>query len=202
VSLYPLMLDGAALSAVIIGGGAVAARKASALLGAGATVRVVSPSVTMELETLARDSSIEIIRDRYAKRHIGDAGLVIAATDDDTVNAEVAVDAKSLGRLVNVASEPSSGNCITPAVHRAGDVVIAVSAGGVPSAAARIRDDVARRVDDRYAAAVKELSSLRRALLERDERERWSAATAALLDDDFCRRVESGLFGEALAEWR
>ena len=202
MSLYPLMLDGAALSAVIIGGGAVAARKASALLGAGATVRVVSPSVTMELETLARDSSIEIIRDRYAKRHIGDAGLVIAATDDDTVNAEVAVDAKSLGRLVNVASEPSSGNCITPAVHRAGDVVIAVSAGGVPSAAARIRDDVARRVDDRYAAAVKELSSLRRALLERDERERWSAATAALLDDDFCRRVESGLFGEALAEWR
>ena len=202
MSLYPLMLDGAALSAVIIGGGAVAARKASALLGAGATVRVVSPSVTMELETLARDSSIEIIRDRYAKRHIGDAGLVIAATDDDTVNAEVAVDAKSLGRLVNVASEPSSGNCITPAVHRAGEVVIAVSAGGVPSAAARIRDDVARRVDDRYAAAVKELSSLRRALLERDERERWSAATAALLDDDFCRRVESGLFGEALAEWR
>jgi precorrin-2 dehydrogenase/sirohydrochlorin ferrochelatase len=202
VSLYPLMLDGAALSAVIIGGGAVAARKASALLAAGARVRVVSPSIAMELETLARDSSIEIIRDRYAKRHIGDAGLVIAATDDDTVNAEVAVDAKSLGRLVNVTSEPSAGNCITPAVHRAGEVVIAVAAGGVPSAAARIRDDVARRVDGRYAAAVKELSLLRRALLERDERERWSSATAALLDDDFCRRVESGLFGEALDEWR
>ena len=202
MSLYPLMLDGAALSAVIIGGGAVAARKASALLAAGATVRVVSPSIAMELETLARDSSIELIRDRYEKRHIGDAGLVIAATNDHTVNAEVAVDAKSLGRLVNVASEPAAGNCITPAVHRAGDVVIAVTAGGVPSAAARIRDEVARRVDDRYAAAVKELSSLRRALLERDDRERWSSATAALLDDDFCRRVESGLFGEALAEWR
>ena len=202
MSLYPLMLDGSALSAVIIGGGAVAARKATALVAAGATVRVVAPSVVTELETLARDSSIELIRDRYEKRHIGDAGLVIAATNDHTVNAEVAVDAKSLGRLVNVASEPAAGNCITPAVHRAGDVVIAVTAGGVPSAAARIRDEVARRVDDRYAAAVKELSSLRRALLERDDRERWSSATAALLDDDFCRRVESGLFGEALAEWR
>ena len=202
MSLYPLMLDGAALSAVIIGGGAVAARKATALVAAGATVRVVAPSVVTELEALARDSSIELIRDRYEKRHIGDAGLVIAATNDHTVNAEVAVDAKSLGRLVNVASEPAAGNCITPAVHRAGDVVIAVTAGGVPSAAARIRDEVARRVDDRYAAAVKELSSLRRALLERDDRERWSSATAALLDDDFCRRVESGLFGEALAEWR
>ena len=202
MSLYPLMLDGAALSAVIIGGGAVAARKATALVAAGATVRVVAPSVVTELEALARDSSIELIRDRYEKRHIGDAGLVIAATNDHTVNAEVAVDAKSLGRLVNVASDPAAGNCITPAVHRAGDVLIAVTAGGVPSVAARIRDDVARRVDDRYAAAVKELSSLRRSLLERDDRERWSSATAALLDDDFCRRVESGLFGEALAEWR
>ena len=202
MSFYPLMLEGSALSAVIVGGGAVAARKATALVATGARVRVVSPEMVTELETLGRDSSIELIRDRYEKRHIGDAGLVIAATNDHTVNAEVAVDAKSLGRLVNVASEPAAGNCITPAVHRAGVVVIAVTAGGVPSAAARIRDEVARRVDDRYAAAVKELSSLRRALLERDDRERWSSATAALLDDDFCRRVESGLFGEALAEWR
>ena len=202
MSLYPLMLDGSALSAVIIGGGAVAARKASALLAAGARVRVVAPEIVPELETLARDSSIEIIRDRYAKRHIGDAGFVIAATDDHTVNAEVAVDAKALGRLVNVASEPNSGNCITPAVHRAGDVVIAVTAGGVPSAAARIRDDLGRRIDERYADAVRELSSLRRSLIDRDERDHWSSAAAALLDDDFCRRVESGLFDEALAEWR
>ena len=202
MSLYPLMLDGSALSAVIIVGGAVAARKASALVAAGARVRVVAPMIAAELETLARDSSIEIIRDRYAKRHIGDAGFVIAATNDDTVNAEVAVDAKALGRLVNVASEPSYGNCVTPAVHRAGDIVIAATAGGVPGAAARIRDDLARGIDGRYAAAVKELSSLRRSLIDRGDRARWSSAAAALLDDDFCRRVESGLFGEALAEWR
>ena len=202
MSLYPLMLDGSALSAVIIGGGLVAARKASALAMAGAMVRVVAPAIVVELETLARDSSFEIIRDRYAKRHIGDAQLVIAATNDAAVNAEVAADAKSLGRFVNVASAPSAGNCITPAVHRAGEVVIAVTAGGVPSAAARIRDELSRRIDGRYAAAVTELSSLRRSLLNRGERERWSSATAALLDDDFCRRVESGLFDEALAEWR
>ena len=202
MSLYPLMLDGSSLSAVIIGGGPVAARKAAALVAAGARVRLVAPAIVAELETLARDSSIEIIRDRYAKRYIGDAGFVIAATNDDTVNAEVAVDAKAMGRLVNVASEPGSGNCVTPAVHRAGDVVIAVTAGGVPSAAARIRDDLARRIDDRYATAVKELSSLRRSLIDRDDRDRWSSATAALLDDDFCRRVESGRFDEALSEWR
>jgi hypothetical protein len=39
-------------------------------------------------------------------------------------------------------------------------------------------------------------------LIDRDERDRWSSATAALLTDDFCQRVESGRFGEAVAEWR
>jgi siroheme synthase-like protein len=196
------MLDGSALSAVIIGGGAVAARKASALVAVGARVRVVAPTIAGALETLASQSSIEIVRGHYTRQHLGDAQLVIAATNDDAVNAEVAADAKALGRLVNVASAPSTGNCVTPAVHRVGDVVVAVAAGGVPGAAACIRDDLARKIDDRYGAAVKELSSLRRSLLDGDQRERWSSATAALLDDDFCRRVESGLFGAAVAEWR
>ena len=202
MSFYPLMLDGSALTAVIIGGGAVAARKASSLIASGARVRIVAPAVTSELEKAAGDSSIEIIRERYARDHLGDAQLVIAATSDDSVNAQVAADARALGRLVNVASAPALGNCVTPAVHRAGEVVIAVATGGVPSAAARIRDDLAGKIDNRYAAAVRELSSLRRSLIDRDQRARWSSATAALLDDDFCRRVESGLFAEALAEWR
>jgi precorrin-2 dehydrogenase/sirohydrochlorin ferrochelatase len=196
------MLEGSALSAVIIGGGAVAARKAAALVASGARLRVVAPSITPELQALANESGIEIVRDRYAKDHLAGAQLVIAATNDPGVNAEVAADAKAAGQLVNVASAPRVGNCVTPAVHRAGDVVVAVTAGGVPSAAARIRDDLAQKIDDRYATAVKELSSLRRSLIDRDQRERWSSATAALVDDDFCQRVESGLFAEALAEWR
>jgi precorrin-2 dehydrogenase/sirohydrochlorin ferrochelatase len=202
VSLYPLMLDGSALSAVIIGGGAVAARKASVLAASGAHVRVVAPAIASELEVLASGSGVEIVRDRYAAHHLGDAQLVIAATDDAAVNEAVASDAKALGRFVNVASAAGVGNCVTPAVHRAGDVVIAVTAGGVPSAAARIRDDLAQKIDDRYAAAIKELSSLRRSLIDRNQRERWSSATAALIDDDFCRRVESGQFAKAVAEWR
>jgi siroheme synthase-like protein len=202
VSLYPLMLEGSALRALIIGGGAVAARKASALVAAGAEVRVVAPSMAPELESLGRDLKIELQNALYSKSQLGDAQLVIAATDDDAVNAQVAADAKALGRLVNVASAPAAGNCVTPAVHRAGDVVIAVTASGVPTAAARIRDEIARRVDERYASAIQELSSLRRALIDRDQRDRWSSATSVLIDAAFCERVESGHFDEALAEWR
>jgi siroheme synthase-like protein len=197
------MLEGAALSAVIIGGGSVAARKATSLAAAGARVHIVAPRMSPDLETLAATNpAVHLTRERYSSSHIGDALLVIAATDDPAANSRVAADARARGRLVNVASAPDEGNCITPAVHRAGDVVVAVSAGGVPKAAVRIRDAIALTVDERYADAVRELSTLRRILLDDGKREQWSTAAAVLLSDDFCASVESGRFAERAAEWR
>ena len=203
MSLYPLMLEGAAVSSLVVGGGSIATRKAASLLAAGANVRVVAPSVSSEMEALTvANSALHIIRERYSSTHIGDALLIVAATDDHAVNAMIAADARSLGRLVNVVSAPADGNCVTPAVHRAGDVVVAVTAAGVPAAAARIRDTIARLIDSRYADAVGQLSALRRRLLDSGQRDQWSAASAALLGDDFCARVESGRFSESAAEWR
>ena len=202
MSVYPLMLEGSALSAVIIGGGAVAARKAKALLAAGADVGVVAPEIAPEIEHLATTTSLRITRERYSSRHLDGALLVIAATDSDSTNSQIALDARARGRLVNVAGSPNEGTCITPAVHRAGDVVVAVTAGGVPAAAARIRDDIAGKIDVRYADAMRELSSLRRALIDGDDRGKWLSAAAALIGENFCDRVESGQFAEALAEWR
>jgi siroheme synthase-like protein len=203
MSIYPLMLEATAISAIVVGGGAVATRKAKALVGAGANVRVVAPSISSELVELAvSEPRLQLIRARYASSHIDDSMLVIAATDDRDVNARVAADARARGRLVNVANAPDEGNCITPAVHRIGDIVVAVTAGGVPGAAASIRDHLARQLDARYADAVHELATLRRALIDHGQRERWSHAAAALIGENFCECVESGQFVEAIAQWR
>ena len=134
--------------------------------------------------------------------HIDDALLVVAATNDSAINSLVAAEALARGRLVNVASAPGEGNCSTPAMHRAGDVVVAVSAGGVPRAAARIRDALGRTYDERYAEAVRELASLRRTMLDSGKRDQWSSAVAMLIGDDFCAAVESGRFMDQAAEWR
>ena len=197
------MLDGATLSAVIIGGGSVAARKLMALVASGARVHLVAPEIGPDIESLAAgNDSVRLTRERYSSAHLADALLVIAATDDPAINALVAVDARARGQLVNVASAPDEGNCVTPATHRTGDIVFAVSAGGVPRAAARIRDALARTFDDRYAGAVRELSTLRRALLDAGRREQWESASAMLIGEDFCSAVESGRFAERSAEWR
>ena len=79
--------------------------------------------------------------------------MVVAATNVRAVNARVAADALACGRLINVADRPEDGNCVTVAAHHAGALVIAVSAGGVPPVASRIRDAVAERFDARYAEA-------------------------------------------------
>jgi siroheme synthase-like protein len=201
------MLDGEAISALVVGGGKVAARKVAALLDCGARVHVVAPHVDGAVESLAAEraanaGTLRITRAAYAPAQIGDATLVIAATDDAKVNAAVARDAKAAGRLVNVVDAPQSGNCATPAVHRAGSIVVAVTAGGVPSAAARIRDDIARRVDSRLARAVRDLGRLRGELLGASDRERWLAASRELVGESFCADVESGTFAQRLAEWR
>jgi precorrin-2 dehydrogenase/sirohydrochlorin ferrochelatase len=202
VSAYPLVLQGSEVSALVVGGGSVATRKARGLAETGARVRVVAPRVSAELRDASRGNPSVSIEERpYESGDVGDALVVVAATDSRDVNARVAADAKALHRLVNVADAPEEGNCSTVATHRAGDLLIAVSAGGVPAAAARVRDCLAERFDGRYAAAVAALGALRSRVLRDRGAAAWRRAAGALAGADFCTTVEDGTFAERVATW-
>jgi siroheme synthase-like protein len=194
-------LHGERITAVVIGGGAVGTRKALALLEAGARVEVVSPTVTAELEEAARLGRIGLIRDSYRAGQIDRATLVVAATDSREANGRIASDAQARGKLVNITDHPDEGNFHTMALHRSGDVTIAVSAGGVPGAAARIRDAIAERFDSRYERAVSALRGLRSRLIATGD-DRWRAAAPELIGDDFCTSVEDGSLSEKVDSWR
>lgn len=202
MSELPLMLHGDSIEALIVGGGAVAARKARALLVAGAHVRVVATGIGADVRALAAAHDRLHLEERpYATGDVGSAQLVIAATGDRAVNRRVADDGHAAHRLVNVADDPARGNCRTTATHRAGDLVIGISAGGVPNAAARIRDSLAARFDDRYGRAVASLATLRRRLLDAGDADAWHRAASALIDDDFCNRVETGALESEALQW-
>ena len=176
-------------------------RKALALAEAGASVQVISPIVSRELEEADRLRRVTIVREVYHPRHLDQATLVVAATDSREVNAQIAVDANSRGKLVNITDYPDEGNFHTMALHRSGDVTIAVSAGGVPGAAARIRDAIAERFDGRYERAVSALRGLRSRLIA-DGDDRWRAAAPKLIGDDFCSSVEDGSITDKVDSWR
>jgi siroheme synthase-like protein len=190
VSAFPLVLDGARIRALVVGGGAVAHRKAAALLDAGATVRIVAPALNPAMRELARHDRVSVSEREYDVADIDDATLVIAATDRRDVNARVAADAHARSRLVNVADEPAEGDWVSVATHRAGPLVIGVSVGGVPTAATRIRDAIAERFDRRYAGALSALIATRRRLLDEGGRDAWRTLEGALIGPDFCDRVE------------
>jgi len=201
VSDFPIALHGERIRAVVVGGGTVGTRKALALADAGAQVTVVAREVGEELADAERSRSLKVLRGEYTRERLEGANLVIAATDSRETNAQIAVDAHAMGQLVNITDFADEGNFHTMALHRSGDVTIAVSAGGVPGAAARIRDAIAERFDERYERAVSLLRGLRaRALADGDDR--WRDFSAKVIDSDFCRSVENGTFDEKVDSWR
>jgi len=201
VSDFPIALHGERITAVVIGGGAVGTRKALALVDAGASVTVVAPLVTAELEEAERVRRVTVLREAYRVEHLERATLVIAATDSREVNAQIAVDANARGKLVNITDYPDEGNFHTMALHRSGDITIAVSSGGVPGAAARIRDAIAERFDARYERAVSALRGLRTRLTASGD-QGWRAVAPKLIDEEFCSSVEDGSFADKVDSWR
>ncbi|HEX5972876.1 MAG TPA: bifunctional precorrin-2 dehydrogenase/sirohydrochlorin ferrochelatase [Gemmatimonadaceae bacterium] len=202
MSGVPILVDGAGLRVLIVGGGPVAARKLAAFREAGARVRLVSPEATAEIRALSDAGEVAWLARRYQPSDLGDAQLVVAATADRAVNAKVAADARAVYRLVNVADVPDDGTFTMMAVHRSGSLVVGVSAGGVPGAAARIRDAIARRFDGRYARALDRLATVRRTWLGSGEGARWRDFSRGVMGGEFCRTVEEGGIDEKVTSWQ
>ena len=202
MSGVPLLVEAAALPVLVVGGGPVAVRKASALAASGAVVRVVARDATAEMRALADAGRVGLEERPYEAGDIADAVLIVAATNDRATNAAVADDARRLHRLVNVADAPDTGTFANMATHRAGHLVVGVSAGGVPGAAARIRDAIAARFDSRYAAALELLGALRRSHLARGDGGTWRALSSSAVDEGFCDSVEQGTLDDRVSTWR
>jgi len=161
---YPLMLDVADKHCVIIGGGAVAQRKAESLIHAGAKVILISPSYTAQVEQWARSGAVSLVRETYREGmpQLRQAVLVFAATDQAEINAAVRLEAEALGKLVTVADDSARSGFIVPAVVRRGKLVIAVSTGGSsPAVAGKLRDRLERMFGDEYEVYLDLLQELR-----------------------------------------
>ena len=202
MSGVPILVEAASTRVLVVGGGAVAVRKARLFAEAGAVVRVVARDPTDEMRALALEHHIPLGLRDYDRAAIGDAELVIAATNNRMVNAAIARDARAAHRLVNVVDAPDEGSFATMAMHRQGLLAIGVSAGGVPTAASRIRDAIAQRFDERYAVAIDELRARRSRLLAGDNGAEWRRLNDELLNENFCEAVEQGTLAQRTASWQ
>ncbi|CAH2464767.1 MULTISPECIES: NAD(P)-binding protein [Bacillus cereus group] len=148
--MYPLTVRVDKKRVVVIGGGKVAGFKIIPLLKQGADIVVVSTELDANLVKLVEEKQIRWYQREYEKSDIKDAFLVVAATSNSVLNEQIAEDA-SVNQLVNVITNPESGNVHFPAAFHRGLLNVAVSTGGAsPKLAKKIRDDIANKYDETY----------------------------------------------------
>lgn len=134
----PLFLKVRGQQCLVVGGGVVAARKAALLLRAGAQVKVVALELHEQLQALAKREVISVQQGPFSEAEMKGARLVIAATDDNSLNEQVYQMAKAHGILVNVADCPQRCDFILPSIVDRSPVVVAVSSGGASPVLARL----------------------------------------------------------------
>lgn len=127
-------------SVLLIGGGEVAERKLDLLLKANAKITVVSPEFTDYIkELISSNQNITTIIDDYKKEHMENSfSFVIAATNNESLNEDIAMQANKQGILVNVVDKPNICDFIFPSILERGPITVAVSTGGSSPVLARM----------------------------------------------------------------
>lgn len=109
----------------------------------GARVHVIAEAVLAPLpEGLA---GLEVRR--YRSGDLASYCLVVSATGDREVNDEIVEEARAARRWLNVVDDPARSSFFFMALHREGEVSVAVSTAGASPA-------LARELRDRLAAAL------------------------------------------------
>ena len=197
-AFYPVSLDVAGRPCLVVGGGPVAARKATGLVACGARVTVVAPELAPEMEAVVpRLHRVE--RRRYAAGDAARFRLVVAATGIPDVDGQVFAEAEATGVWVNSADDRGHSSFILPAVYRDGPVTVAVSTGGLsPTLASWLRDRLSVACGDGIGALALILGDARTRMQESG----WRVDTVdwtALLDGPLPALVAAGELDNAVA---
>jgi uroporphyrin-III C-methyltransferase/precorrin-2 dehydrogenase/sirohydrochlorin ferrochelatase len=123
---------------LVVGGGEVAARKTETLRQAGGAVTILAPALAEPLQSLLAQGHIDWREKAFSPGDVDGFKLVIAATDDHGVNADVSQAAKARAIPVNVVDCPALCSFIFPAIIDRSPVVAAVSSGGASPVLARL----------------------------------------------------------------
>lgn len=165
MAYFPFFMDLEGREGLIVGGGAVAARKAEKLLPFGPRLTVAAPEILPELEALP---GLTLVRRAFAPSMLEGKFFVIAAADDREVNREIAALCRARGILVNAVDDKDACTFLFPALARRGELTVGVStAGASPSAAVWVKERVEDLLPEDFGELLEYLSSLRPLVRER-----------------------------------
>jgi len=143
MEFMPVFLRLRGRSALLVGGGGIALRKARLLSASGAAITVLAPAVQPELEQLALASGGAVICDVFSGEIPGSPFVIVAATGVDAVDRAVADAADARGTPVNVVDTPERCSFIVPSIIDRSPLMIAISSGGAaPVLVRKVREQM------------------------------------------------------------
>lgn len=141
VDYLPIFVNIKGQHCLIVGGGAVAARKADLFIKAGAVVTVIAPELKTEMKHHLSHGKIVWQIDDFAEELIDNMvkpKYVISATDDEDVNQAVYRYCQQHQIPINVADQTEFCDFILPAIVDRSPMTIAISTGGRSPVLARV----------------------------------------------------------------
>ena len=190
--MLPVALNLAHRRVLIVGGGAVAARKATACLDAGAHVSVIAPNLVEDFA-----APIEHLARLYQSGDCAGFDLVFAATNSSHVNAQIGEEARSNKIWCNIADDPEASDFHTQSVVRRGPIQIGISTGRLsPVLARHLRAIVERAIGPEYEI-LQDLANEVEIPLER-RGDFWRA----ILQSDVLSSLQAGKKDAARAQFR
>ncbi|HEV8116478.1 MAG TPA: bifunctional precorrin-2 dehydrogenase/sirohydrochlorin ferrochelatase [Acidimicrobiales bacterium] len=162
---YPANLVLQGRRVLVVGAGAIAARKVEGLLACGADVVVVAPVVGEAIAALAAAGAVDLCQRAYRADDLDAVWLAVTATDDRAVNRAVFSDGEARRIWVNAADDPVSCSFTLPSVVRQGPIMVTVATGGhSPALATWLGRHVAGELGPEYAQLALLLAEARAAL--------------------------------------
>ena len=162
MAYFPFFVDLEGKRGLIVGGGAVALRKAQKLLSYGPRLTVVAPKFRPEFRGMEQ---ADLCQRLFEQSDLEDCDFAVAATDDRALNHCVAELCKERRIPVNVADSREDSTFLFPALLRRGELSVGVSASGAsPAAAASIRDRFAQVLPERMEEILRYLEDIREPL--------------------------------------
>jgi precorrin-2 dehydrogenase/sirohydrochlorin ferrochelatase len=165
---YPILVDLQGKDVLVIGGGTVAQRKIETLLEYGAVVKLISRQLTPTLNRYLEKGKIKFLDEEFRENYLDGIFMVVASTDDASLNHRISQEASKKGLLINAVDQPSDCNFIVPAILRRGDLLIAVSTSGKsPALAKKVRVDLEDQFGLEYGTLLVIMGNLRKEILSR-----------------------------------
>ena len=167
---YPLHLDLSGRRALVVGAGRVATRKVERLIDACPDVRVVAPRASAPIRLLAGQGRVVWLERTACELDVEGCFLVIAATDDPAVNAQVGRWARAAGALISRVDAPAESDFTVPACVRSPHLEATISTyGEAPSASRRLARELRAWTHAGPDRFVQEVAAVRRQLQGKED---------------------------------